>query len=131
MLPLYTHNTPPQVGEYISYNPSLLHNKRKQVLHKALENISAIWPLIETYYCNMTIYYYMLILLMEHKIGRNVNCRLIITMHRHRHLTTNFNSSSNCLIHISSHDMCAMAPYSASTLDLEITVCFLLFRTIK
>ena len=49
-LPLaYTHNTPPQVGEYISYNPSLLHNKPKQVLYKALVNISAIWTLAKTY----------------------------------------------------------------------------------
>ena len=37
-----THNTPPQAGEYISYNPSLLYNKPKRVLYKVLVNISAI-----------------------------------------------------------------------------------------
>ena len=40
--------------EYISYNPSLLHNKPKRVLHKALVNISAIWTLVETYGVTIT-----------------------------------------------------------------------------
>ena len=42
-----------------------------------------------------------------------------------------FNSSSKCLIHISSHDVCAMALYSASIIDLATIVCFLLFQVIK
>lgn len=42
-----------------------------------------------------------------------------------------FNSSSKCLIHISLHDVCAMALYSASMLDLATIVCFLLFQVIK
>lgn len=57
ILPLaYTHNTSPQNGEYISYNHSLLHNKPKQVLHKTLVNISAIWTLVETYGVAITPY---------------------------------------------------------------------------
>ena len=43
----------------------------------------------------------------------------------------NLNSLSKCLIHISSHDVCAIALYSASTLDLVATVCFLLLQVIR
>lgn len=52
----YTHNTSPQIGEYISYNHSLLHNKPKQVLHKTLVNISTIWTLVKTYGVAITPY---------------------------------------------------------------------------
>ena len=52
----YTHNTSPQIGEYISYNHSLLHNKPKQVLHKTLVNISTIWTLVKTYEVAITPY---------------------------------------------------------------------------
>ena len=66
---------------------------------------------------------------MEHRIGGNVNrlsqCMVIGTF------TTNFNSSSKCLTHISSHDVCAMALFSAFALDLATIVYFLLFQVIK
>ena len=128
MLLAYTHNTPPRGGEYISYNPSLLHNKPKP-LHKALVKISAIWTRRNIWSSNytifyflpmnMTIYFYMLDSLMEHRIGGNVNrlsqCMVIGTF------TTNFNSSRKCLIHISSHDVRVISLYSAKQENLGIS----------
>ena len=41
-------NTPPQAGEYISYNPSLQVKSSKLGLGKALVRMSAVWCLVGT-----------------------------------------------------------------------------------
>ena len=140
--PSYTQNTPPQVGEYISYNPSLLHNKPKRVLHKVLVNILAIWTLVETYGIAIIpsstfsrVIWQSTSIYLVYSWNTGLEAMWIATWLSQciviGNFITNFNSSSKCLIDIRSHDVCAMTLYLASALDLATTVCFFLFQVIK